>query len=445
LRFEDLPAAVVRKAKDVVLDAIACQLACSQLPHGRMAIEYARRQGASPVATVLGTDLRTGVEQAALVNGIFGHGDEIDEPRHRSAVLLPAVLAAAERERASGRDLVVALVAGYDVAARLDKAGLSLDGLAPRNFQEGSVPGSVAAAAAVGRLLGLSRDELRAAMGLGAEQSCGLQAMRLESGHMNKSVHMGIGARNGLTAAYLAQVGYGSGVLTILESPYGIFDAFVPEAADADQMVHGLGTRFDILDTGFKRFSAGRPIHSAIALVLDIMAEQGLTAADLDGIVVRLPTLEHGLLSGSRTLNVNIEYCVAVAAVDGELTWEQYAEEKRQDPALRALWPRVTSRGDPELDEIKRAGLGARPAGVELTTRDGRTFAGTMLYPPGHPENPFTPAEMEDKFRRWSGRVLPAEQVSQVWEIVNDLDALPDVNELADLLRVPAASRARGR
>lgn len=389
-----------------------------------------------PHATVVGTDFKTGVEQAALANGIFAHGDEIDEPRHRAAVLLPALLAAGERERVDGKTLITALVAGYDVATRLAKAGLNLDGLAPRNFQEGSVPGSVAAAAAVGRLLGMSPVEIQAAIGLGAEQACGLQSMRLESGHMNKSLHMGIGARNGLTAAYLARTGYGSGVLTVLEPPYSIFEAFVPDAWDGSQVTHELGTRFDILETGFKKYSAGRPIHAAIASLIEIVERERLEPDDMSSVVVRLPTVEHGLLSRSRTLNINIEYVIAVAAIDRMVTWDQYTDERRADPTLQALWRRVTSEADPELDAIKYSGIGARPAAIDVTTEDGRSFSQTMLFPPGHPENPMTAEELADKFSFWSQRVLTPERSEELRMKVDRLERLADVSVLGDALRV---------
>jgi 2-methylcitrate dehydratase PrpD len=436
LRFEDLPGPVVEKARQVVLDSLGGQLACSQLPHGEMAMEYARRQQGPAHATVVGSDFKTGVEQAALANGILAHGDEIDEPRHRSAVLLPALLAAGERERVDGRSLIVSLVAGYDVAARLAKSGLDLDGLAPRNFQEGSVPGSVASAAAVSRLLQLSPMEIQAAMGIGAEQACGLQSMRLETGQRKNSLHVGVEARNGLTAGYLAQQGYGSGVLTVLEPPYSIFEAFIPDGWDESQMTKDLGERFDILETGFKKYSAGRPIHSAIASLIGIVEREGLVAEDIEEIGVRLPSLEHGLLSGSRTLNINIEYVIAVAAIDRQVTWDQYEDRRKADPVLVALWERVSSRADPELDEIKNSGIGARPAGIDLITSDGRRFSETMLFPPGHPENPMTPAELADKFDFWSRRVIPDRQSEQLRSTIEALDELDDVTKVGDLARL---------
>ena len=439
LAFEQLPEEVVHKAKAIVLDALGGQLACSTLPHGRIAIEYARRHGGPADASVIGADFKTGAEHAALVNGIQGHGDEIDESLHgfghASAVLVPAVLAVGEREHASGRQLITALVAGYDVASRLAHAGFSLDVLAPRNWQQGSTAGSMAAAMAAGRLLDLSHDELRAALAIGAEQACGLQSMRTETGHMHKSLHMGVGSRNGVASAYLAQVGYG-GVPSVLDAPYSVFEAFIPDAARPEEMTDGLGQRFDILASRFKRYSAGSPTHSAIATVLSILRDNGLTPEDIEGIHVTVPTLEQGLLSKSLTLNINFEYIIAVAALDGRVSWEQYTDERQRDPALIDLWSRVTSSGDSELDAVKRDNLGARPAGVTLTTRDGRTFTDRMVYPPGHPRNPLSDEELSEKFRYWSTRVLSADRSDALHQLVLGLEQVEDVNEVGDLLRV---------
>lgn len=439
LRYEQLPKPVVSKAKDIILDALGGQLACSQLPHGQIAIEYARQQMGPSDATVIGTDFKTSAEHAGLVNGIQGHGDEIDESLlgfgHASAVLVPTVLAVAERERASGRDMVVALVAGYDIAARIAKAGFNLDVLAPRNWQQGSTGGSLAAAAAAGRLLGLGEDELRAALGLAAEQACGLQSMRTETGHMHKSLHMGVGSRNGIASAYLAQLGYG-GVQSVLDPPYSIFEAFIPDAAKPAELTSELGERFDILASRFKRYASGSPTHCAIAVTHEIMKAEGLSGTDVDRIHVKLPTLEQGLLSKSLTLNINFEYIIAVAALDGVVSWEQYSAERQRDPVLRELLHRVTSEGDPDLDLLKDANVGARPAEVTLATRDGRTFTQRMLYPPGHPMNPLSARELEEKFTYWSTRVISRDQSSRLRAMIGDLEGLADVNELGALLRI---------
>lgn len=444
--FDDVPGPVIERAKAVVLDQLACQLACSELEHGRIAIEFARQAGARGDATVIGADFKSSVEHAALVNGILGHGDEIDGslPRfgHACAVLLPAVLAVGEREHCTGRELLLALIVGYDVAGRLAKAGLSLDVLAPRNFHQSSVAGSLAAAAAAGKVLRLGESQLRAALGLAADQACGLQTIRTERGHMNKSFHMGVGSRNGVVAADLARLGYG-GVDAVLDQPHSIFEAFAPDAARPSELTVELGERFEILAARFKRYASGSPTHSAIAVTLDIMREQGLSAVDIDSLVVKLPTLEQRLLTQRATLNINLEYIMAAAVLDGEVTWEQYSEQRQADPVLHALQQRVTTRGDAEMDTVKNADELARPAEVVLRSTDGRTFIGRMEFPPGSPKNPLSADELDRKFRYWSTRVIDEDQAERLHEIVDTLDTVEDVNDLGVLLRVPARAGAR--
>ena len=437
LRFADLPADVVAMAKDVFLDAIGGQLACSTLPHCRMAIEYARQQAGPACATVLGAEFRTNVEHAALVNGIMGHGDEIDEVLelfgHTSAVLVPAVLAVGERERSSGEELIVALVAGYDVASRLSIAGFSLDKLGPRNFQQASTAGSVASAAAAGKLLRLEQRAMQAAFGLAAEQACGLQAMRMEDGHMNKSLHMGVGSRNGVASAYLARCGYG-GIVDVLDPPYSMFEAFIPGAGRPEELLDGLGDRFDILLTAIKYYSAGHPMHCAISGLLTIMDTHGLTVDDIASVDLQMETLIKKMLSHSPTLNVNIEYVVTVAALERDVRWEHYTEEYRQRPEVREFLGRVTSRGNPELDELKQANRGARPATVTVSTTDGHTFSEQVLYPPGHPRNPVDRSRVRAKFRQWATMVISEDQADKLVSTVDALEDLRDINDLRDLL-----------
>jgi len=200
--------------------------------------------------------------------------------------------------------------------------------------------------------------------------------------------------------------------------------------------------RFEIMADTFKRYASGRPTHTAIATMHDIMAAQGLTAADLSSIEVRIPTLERRLLSRSLTRNIDFEYNIAVAAMDGQIAWEQYTQERQSDPVLIDLCSRVTTVGDPEFDAIKRANVGANPSQVVLRTWDGRAFAGRMIFPPGHPNNPLNPGELHAKFAHWAGPVIGAEQADRLAALIGDLDQVEDVRAVGDLLQVPATRLA---
>ena len=189
-------------------------------------------------------------------------------------------------------------------------------------------------------------------------------------------------------------------------------------------------------DESIQRYASGSPTHCAIASILAILQDNGITPQDIDRIHVTLPTLEQSLLTHALTLNINFEYIIAVAALDGGVSWEQYSEERQRDPELRDLHARVTSAGDPELDVAKQANEGSRPAEVKLTTKDGQTFTKRMLYPPGHPKNPLSQEELDEKFMFWSTKVIPTAQATKLREMVARLDEVADVNEVGTLLRI---------
>jgi 2-methylcitrate dehydratase PrpD len=434
-----IPEPVFEKAKDVLLDSLGGQLACTTLRHGRLAIDYAREHRGPDEATVVGADFRTSVEQAAFVNGIQGHGDELDEVLHlfghASAVMVPGILAAAEREKSDGRSMLGALVIAYDVAGRLGRAGFNLEVLSPRNFTKETVAGPLAVAAGLAGLLGLDEQKTAAALGLAAEQSSGLQAKKFESEHMNKSAHMGIAARNGVAAAYLARHGYG-GVFDIFDSPNNIFRAFADGQNDPSQMVDALGERYEILLTGFKRFAAGRPMHSAIDGLLAILSREGLSSADVSAIHVAMTSLQHDLLTGNPTLNVNIEYVLAAAALRGRLTWDEFGPGITDDPAFQELWEKVTSGGDPELDQIRADNVGSGPARVTVTIDDGRSFSELVVFPPGTPQNPIGRDELRDKFDVYAAKALPITQVRHLASLITGIDEVDDVSELGAALRI---------
>jgi 2-methylcitrate dehydratase PrpD len=439
LEVDSIPEEALERAKDVLLDSLGGQLACTTLRHGQLAIDYAREHRGPSEATVVGTDFKTSAEQAAFVNGIQGHGDELDEVLHlfghASAVLVPGIFAAAEREGADGPSLMTALVVGYDVAGRLGRSGFNLEVLSPRNFTKETIAGPLAIAAALARILDLDQRMTCAAIGLAAEQSSGLQAKKFESEHMNKSAHMGIAARNGVAAAYLARHGYG-GVFDIFDSPNNIFRAFAPDQNDPSQLVDSLGERFEILATGFKRFAAGRPMHTAIHGLINIMNREDIEPGEISGIHVDMTSLQHDLLTGNPTLNVNVEYVLAAAALRGQLTWDEFGDDITSDPDFQNLWGKVTSSGDAELDEIRATHVGSGPARVTVTHADGRIFAEQVVYPPGTPQNPMSRDELEAKFIHYAGKALPDSQVRGVASLIMNIETLDDVGELGDALRV---------
>lgn len=436
LKYDDLPPHIVKQTKKVILDALACQIACSQLENGRLIIQFGRTLGGESEASVFGGNYRTSAVNAALVNGTLGHGDEIDESLeeigHASAVIIPVAFACGEKEARSGRDIIAGVVAGYDVAGRLANAGLTSSrltrGLGTALLS--AFPGTATAC----NILKLKPSHTRIAFGLVASQVGGFYDLSSETKHGAKSAMHGFVARDSVTAALLAQIGY-DGPQAPFEGPRNVFDTFVGQAYDPAELTKDLGQKFPIMETCLKLYSAGHPIHAAVDALLKILAREGISAENIKSILARQPTVEQRVVDSREMPEINIQYCLAVAAFDRQLTWDQYTPERVKDPKVLDLKSRVKSIPDPLLDERKKT-TKAHSAEVEVETRDGRKFSEGVDYPPGDPGNPASQDQVEQKAMHYGSRVLGREKMENLIKTVNNLEGVADLNRLGELLRI---------
>jgi len=435
LQYEDLPAEVIQQAKKIILDALGCQVSCSLLENGRSIIKLGRAQGGPAEASVFGSDYKTSAINAAFVNGTLGHGDEIDdsleEAGHVSAVIVPAAFACGEKDGASGRDLITAVVAGYDIAGGFANAGVSVKRLMI-GYSDGyaSVFWGVAAAC---NILKLRPDQVRIALGLSACQSGGFYDFS-EAKHMAKSLMMGFGARNGTTAALLAQMNF-DGPSSVFESDNNVLRYQIGENYNQQDLTENLGKKFVIMDTCIKLYSAGHPIHAPAYGLRKIMDREGINADDIQSIIVRLPEREKQIVDNRDMPDINIQYCLAVSAFDRQLSWDQFTPERLKDPKVADLKSRVLALHDPEMDERKKI-TKAHSAEIDVRTKDDRKFSERVDFPPGDPGNPATQMDVEKKVMHYASKVLGQDRTRKVIETVKNLDALPDLNELGNMLRI---------
>ena len=436
LKYDDLPLNVVQQAKKIILDALACQLACSQLENGRLILQFGRTPGGHSEASVIGGDYRTSAMNAALVNGTLGHGDEIDESLegigHVSAVVVPVAFACGEKESRSGKEMITAVIGGYDVAGRLANAGMITGRLTPGlgTAMLSAFPGAAAASS----ILKLNPCQTRIAFGLAASQAGGFYDLSSEAKHGAKSAMHGFVARDSVTAALLAQMGY-DGPQAPFDGSRNVFDTFVGQAYDPAELTKDLGLKFSIMDTCLKLYSAGHPIHAAVHALLKILTREGISAEDIKSVLVRQPTVEQRVVDNREMPEINIQYCLAVAAFDHKLTWDQYSPQRVNDPKVLDLKNRVKSIPDPLLDERKKT-TRAHSADVEVKTRDGREFSERTDYPPGDPGNPASREQIEQKAMHYASGVLGREKTEALIETVNTLEAVTDLNYLGELLRI---------
>jgi 2-methylcitrate dehydratase PrpD len=433
LSYGTLPEPTVRAAKRVTLDLLGVLFPATKYGPGRVMNEYVRDQGGRSRATVVGTDIRTSTPNAALANGTMAADMEQDDVHpeagtHPSSVYVPALLAVAEDIDASGQDWITALVASYDVGCRLSIA-MDHTRQYDRGFHPTAITGTFGAAAGASRLLGLDADGVNSAIGLAGCQAAGMMTWEMEQEHFTKSFQSGVPARNAVTAAELAARGY-VGARETLDGHYNVFDAFSSHR-NFERLVEGLGARYEIEHTGFKFYSACRNIHATLDIVLDLIAEHRFLADDVEHIDVWLPDTLAPIVDNNILTTHNLQFIVAAALVDGEITRAQTTAERRADTGLNELAQRISLYSDAELEKVFPEQW---PARVALRLRDGRVFEVERDNPRGNTARPVSDDEIETKFRQMATQLIPADRADQIIAVVDRLETLPSIRELTRLL-----------
>ena len=433
-RGRSLPPHVARAGKHRILDSIAAMVSGSHLKPGEMAIRFARAQGGTAEASVLTTGIRTTAINAALVNGMFGHADETDdfEPvtkAHPGCTVVPAALAMAEREGRSGPELLRGVALGYDLCRRLLLAlGPDLVRGSHRSAEgTSSTFGAVGAAASLARL---DEKGMRYALSYAAQQVSGVWSWVRDAEHVEKAFDFsGMGARNGVTAAIMAQMGF-SGVWDVLDGEHNVLIA-LSAAPKPEEMIAGLGSRYFVTETAIKPYSVGYPIQSPLDAFLRLHREHKLTADNVERIVVKLPEDGARVVNDRKMPDVNCQHIIALALVDGAVTFEgSHSYERMGDPKVRAVKERVELIADKSLmdPEAPRSGR------VEVKLRDGRTVSHFTRHAPGTKENPLSTEEVSAKARSLMVPVLGEGPAEKVIRRVNALETVKDVRELRAFL-----------
>src|SRR5216117_2373496 len=329
-RQQPLPPDVLRETKHRVLDTVAAMISGARLKPGEMAIRFARAQGGTAEASILTTDIRTSAINAALVNAMFAHADETDdfEPvtkAHPGCAAVPAALSVGEREDRSGEDFLRAVTLGYDLCCRLLMA-LGPDHVRSTHRSAEGVSSTFGAVGSAASLARLDEKGMRYALSYAAQQVSGIWSWERDTEHVEKAFDFsGMGARNGVTAALMAQAGF-TGVPDVLDGEHNALEALSREPRP-EEMVAGLGDRFFITETAIKVFSVGYPIQAPLDAFLVLRREHALTVDNVERIVVRLPEDGARIVDNRAMPDVNLQYAIAVALIDGTLSFSATAIE----------------------------------------------------------------------------------------------------------------------
>ncbi|WP_419911451.1 MmgE/PrpD family protein [Candidatus Poriferisodalis sp.] len=401
-----VPGRLAASAENCVLDTIGCMVFGASLPWAQTAAAYAQQAGGPRSSSIICGD-RTTAAMAAFANGTAAHAFELDDVHeesisHPGAVVVPAVLALAEELGASGADALEAVVVGYEAMGR---AGIAVGPAAHllRGFHPTSMCGVFGAAAAAGRLLGLSAPQLRDAFGIAATLASGTMEFA-SSGGQTKRLHAGRAAEGGMMAARLAAGGF-EGPADGLAGTYGFCRVFSDEPR-VELLTDELGSRWMLDEITVKPWAACSDIHPLIQATLELRAAYGLRPDMVERIEATAPTKAAVHNSGDGTASVMAAqysgpWNIAAALVADPADPATYGADRIADPVLVRLQSKVVAiAADARWDATYAHKMGGS---VRITLRDGRVLERSVCGQKGSMHDPLSADEIEAKFAMLAG------------------------------------------
>jgi len=402
LRYQDVPADVVQRAKDTITDAVGTIVFGYDLPWSRIIVAHARRSGPGGKSRILGLGgPLVQAPSAAFANGALAHAFELDNLTkpgsgvHPGAILLSAGLAVAQERGLTGRDLLTAFIAGSEVMIRIGRATKHTN--EARGFHAPGTTGPFGGAVAAGKLLAFDAATMTNALGIAGSLSCGLlEFAKSGTGAMVKRLHLGRAAESGVLAASLAADGF-TGPQSVLEGEFGFLRVFCRDFDEAE-LTRSLGDDWVTRTILMKRFACHISAHTSVQAILDLRAEHGFAGADVAAIriagnekmakVNNIPSPKDVMMC-----QYSIPFSVALAHFRDPRDPRSYDESALNDPAIRSLCERVTiTLAGGHHDHATIA------AEVQVTLRDGRVLSKTVSDFKGTPERPLDQADLRERF-----------------------------------------------
>ncbi len=440
LRYEEIPDEARTEAKRFLLDSVGCALAALELPDMAAAHRYVAKLGGADHATVIGFGTRTNLPLAALMNSLLIRALDYNDiywkqdPSHPSDII-PAALAPAEALGLSGKDLLVGIVIAYEVEMRLCLA--AHPGIREEGWHHASLT-QFASPLVAGRMLGLSPDELVAAVGISGSSHFTLGGVVAGKLTNMKNTADPMATEAGVRAALLAREGY-TGPVEVFEGKEGVFHVLHNVTWDAGALLAGLGEKFLITECAYKAFPTEALTHQPITAVLELVREHGIDPRAVREVLVETTTRGADILSDpekyrpttKETADHSLPYCIAVALAKGSVLPSDFTDEALRDPLVGELLGKIKVVKNAEIDalfpKVKRAI-------VTIALADGRRLRRVEDYAKGEPERPLTDAELFAKFRANAGTALPERQREELIEATMTLEKVGNIRDYVRLL-----------
>ena len=433
LSFENLDDSDIYQLKTFFLDWLASAYAGKTQEPVKIIRELVSTMGGLPESTIILDNTKTSCLWAALVNGAASHMVEMDDLHresilHPAAAIIPAVFAAGQKMHVSGKVLLTAIAAGYEVAIRIAMAA------GPshyRHWHTTGTCGTFGAAAGSAKILGLDETRCCWALGSAGTQASGLWEFLTENA-MSKQLHPAKAAFNGLLAALLARKGF-SGAKKILEGEKGFLMATSPDY-QAEKCIAGLGSHFMFTANSLKYYASCGHTHAAIEATIKALENTPCAVSNIDTIHVRVYQAALDLLGNVKGdtpfgAKFNLPFCIATAARYKKAGIEDFSSERLNDSDLLALISRITIEGD---ETLSKSYPQKWPAIVDIRLKDGRTVSGMVEYPKGDPQNPLTAAELNDKFHTLTKGILDQNHSGKIIDRIMHLESVSDISDILE-------------
>ena len=445
-----LPDDTEQRIRLLVLDTLGCGLLGATMPWTAPLIATVAGDEPSGAATVWGTGVRASASQAALANGTSVHACEFDDVgaggHHGSTTITVALALAESGAPLSGTHLIRAVGAGIEVGARIADC-LGLTPQARCGFHLPSLTGAFAASATAAAVLGLTAPQATTALATAAQSAAGLLAT--QHGGMGKRLAAGLAAAAGLRSAQLAAHGFEAATEVLAAGRGGFFAAVSggEETFALERLTNGLGTEQRALGVSIKLWACRIPIHGALDAFAALSHRTPFASGDIERIEVTLPAVAVEVVGqpyeqpSAAAAQLNLRYCLAALAIQGDVSIAQFAASVLDAPAMRDFMARIDVRADTETDRSTAALTG--PATVVVQLRDGRRLSATGRPRLGD-DRPPTADEVYRKFKTVTSAVISTERRAAIADACARLGELDSVDRLARLLAVDDAATVTG-
>ena len=445
LKFKDLPKEVVYEVKRFLYDSIGCAYGGYHTKDVKILRNIYKKMGGKKEALTIGFGDKLPAVNATLINSLMIRALDFndiywkEDPSHPSD-LIPAALSVGELVNASMKDVITAIVLGYEFEQRLCE--FAVPGIRERKWHHATLTQFVSPIVA-GKLLGLNVDQMVNAIGINGSHNHTIGCPTAGKLTMMKNTVDPMAVQSGVFAALLAKEGY-SGTEAVFEGKEGFMDSFfgwnvkdqIVESIkmkgrdnlgewkwDPDKLTGNLGQKYKILECSMKAFPTEALTHTHISAALKTVTKNNITYDQIDSVTVTTIARACDILfdpqkykpESRETADHSLPYCIAAALVDGKITTQSFSEEKLNDARIREVINKIKGEASIEFEKMFPE---KQPSKVVIKTKDGKEFSEYLEYPKGDPREPMTEEDLENKFNALSGKLLTKKRQKSIKKMI---------------------------